>query len=440
MKDVDIKRRLYSIIPVGTLQMQEFLSLLNIRITTTEVETACVTCKYKPELLINSDFVNEYCKTDEHLFMLVMHELYHVILGHTTLFNRTSIIDNIAFDAVINAMLCRMFPSEEYVSFFIQTNASNSFPGCLLRPKSSDTPKEAIPLLDLLYESNTGTYFDAYQTIINFLKKNNKLGLYRLLGNHTSNETTNNPILKKMIEKMVERWPRPPQIITGRDMGGTLKQEKITYQQTDKEKKKLVRFLHKASIELGNIERNIKNNELVNVDITSFIPNYKDRTIVAKKLLIGDNLQYQNNSYAYNFVSFSKQKSHVYLDVSGSVIDDLKHFIPLLMKPYKNKECLLYTFSTEVCETTPKKIMDGELDTTGGTDINCIFEHLYSLKRHQIPKKIVIFTDGETGECSAYYQELINKYKTKIYVGLFGNRVTKEYLKNITNIFEEFNA
>ena len=44
-------------------------------------------------------FIDKYCKTDEHLFMLVMHELYHKILGHTTLFGKTTIIENIVFDA-----------------------------------------------------------------------------------------------------------------------------------------------------------------------------------------------------------------------------------------------------------------------------------------------------------------------------------------------------
>ena len=36
---------------------------------------------------------------DEHLFLLVMHELHHVLLGHTRLFPRASRAHNIAFDA-----------------------------------------------------------------------------------------------------------------------------------------------------------------------------------------------------------------------------------------------------------------------------------------------------------------------------------------------------
>lgn len=438
MKDNNIKRRLYSTIPTATLQMQEFISLLNIRLTKEETKTACVTCNYKPELIINSDFLDEYCKSDEHLFMLVMHELYHIILGHTTLFNRTSIIDNIVFDAVINAMLCRMFPSEEYVSFFKQINASNSFPSCLLRPKAEDTPKKMIPLLNLLYESNTGTYFDVYQSIIHFLKDNKHFQVFCLLGNHESNIAIENTLLKKMIEKMVEKWPRPPKIINGRDLGGSIKTEIIKYDFNNKEKKKMVHFLRKANIEASINEKNKSNTELIKTKITSFIPNYKDRTITAKKILIGNCLQYENDVYVNNPVRTSRCNTFVYLDVSGSVIESLKKFVPLLIKPYRKKECFIYTFSTKVIETTPSEIIDGKINTTGGTDINCIFEHLYSLKKSRIPKKIVIFTDGETGSCSSYYQDLINKYRTKIYVGLFGERTTQEYLRNITKEFEEF--
>jgi hypothetical protein len=45
-----------------------------------------------------------------------MHELHHVLLGHTKLFQRLSTADNIVFDAVINSLLCRMFPQPAYVA------------------------------------------------------------------------------------------------------------------------------------------------------------------------------------------------------------------------------------------------------------------------------------------------------------------------------------
>ena len=206
-----IKKRLFSVIPTSSLHMMEFLKLLNIRFTDTETASAAVTCTNRPELLLNKEFIETFCQTDEHLFMLVMHELYHIILGHTHLFKRHTELDNIAFDAVINAMLVRMFPGEEYVSFFTAINSDESFPGCLLRPIGKNTPKQFIRILENLYQSHTGTYFEVYECIVNELDDALKSGKikYVLLGNHSEDfDDANNPLLKKLIDKVIEKWPR----------------------------------------------------------------------------------------------------------------------------------------------------------------------------------------------------------------------------------------
>lgn len=66
--------------------------------------------------------------------MLVMHELHHVLLGHTTLFPRATPVQNFVFDAVINGIVCRMFPAKEHTGFFTDYYDTGSFPMCLLRP------------------------------------------------------------------------------------------------------------------------------------------------------------------------------------------------------------------------------------------------------------------------------------------------------------------
>ena len=93
-----------------------------------EIPTAAVTCEGRPRLLVNPDFVAERCARDEHLFLLVMHELWHVILAHTRLYPRATRAENIAFDAVINAGLWRQFPGVEYRGFFEALNPADSFP------------------------------------------------------------------------------------------------------------------------------------------------------------------------------------------------------------------------------------------------------------------------------------------------------------------------
>ena len=96
--------------------------------------TAAVTCRGRARMLVNPDFVAEHCVRDEHLFLLVMHELWHVLLGHTTLYARPTEAHNIAFDAIINAGLARQHPEAAYRGFFEALNPVDSFPGLLLRP------------------------------------------------------------------------------------------------------------------------------------------------------------------------------------------------------------------------------------------------------------------------------------------------------------------
>lgn len=91
-------------------------------------------CRLQPRLLVNPKFVALHADTTEKLLMLVMHELHHVLLGHTTLFPRATPVQNFVFDAVINGIVCRMFPAKEHTGFFTDYYDTGSFPMCLLRP------------------------------------------------------------------------------------------------------------------------------------------------------------------------------------------------------------------------------------------------------------------------------------------------------------------
>src|SRR6478752_6534653 len=97
----ELETRVLNAIPAGAFE-------------TDAVPTASVSCERRPVLRINPAFVTRHCRSDEHLFLLVMHELHHVLLGHTRLFRRASRAHNLAFDAVINAMLVLRFPAETY--------------------------------------------------------------------------------------------------------------------------------------------------------------------------------------------------------------------------------------------------------------------------------------------------------------------------------------
>ena len=442
MSDIDdIKRRLFSVIPTSSLHMMEFLKLMDIRFVEEETKSAAVTCTSRPELLLNKAFVDTYCKTDEHLFMLVMHELYHIILGHTHLFKRHTEIDNIAFDAVINAILCRMFPGEEYVSFFTSINSDESFPGCILRPIGKKTPIKYIPILKNLYYTNTGTYFEVYECITNELEEMLKNGQikYVLLGNHheDNNDDMNNPLLKKMLDKVISKWPREV-TANGRDLGGELEDKTINFAKAERiAQNKMKRLLRKSGVIQGNVSKRKISIQHVEEDATLVTPDYKDRTLLTKSIIYGQPLLYNSTLSNSKIVRDSNVQSLVYLDVSGSVVDDINHFAPLLLKPYKNKECLLFVFSTIVVPVSYQDFRKGKYKSTGGTSLDCIFEHYFSLPKKKQSKKVLILTDGQTGEVAEDYYQKIKQQKIEIYCGLFG-RYTKDDMSNITKYFEEF--
>ena len=115
---MNLSDRILDCFPSGSYALSGLLRLLDIEETTT-VPTAAVECKVQPKLLINPEFVALHAQTPEKLLMLVMHELHHILLGHTTLFTRMTAEQNFVFDAVINGIVCRMFPSPEHTAFFM---------------------------------------------------------------------------------------------------------------------------------------------------------------------------------------------------------------------------------------------------------------------------------------------------------------------------------
>ena len=440
MSDIrTIKDRLFSVIPTSSLHMTEFLKLMDIRFVEKETESAAVTCASRPELLLNKDFVETYCKTDEHLFMLVMHELYHIVLGHTHLFKRHTEIDNIAFDAVINAILCRMFPEEEYTSFFTSINSEECFPGCILRPIGNKTPIKYIPILKNLYYTDKGTYFEVYECISNELKEMLKRGVkYVLLGNHQdANDDMTNPLLKKMLDKVVSNWPREI-VVNGRDLGGELEDKTIEFAKTERiARNKMNRLLRKSGVIQGSVSKRIVSTQYVKEDATSVIPDYKDRSLLTKSIIYQQPLLYNSPLINKKIVRENNVQTLVYLDVSGSVVGHINRFAPLLLKPYKNKECTLFAFSTTVVPVTYQDFRKGKYESTGGTSLNCIFEHYFSLPKKKQTKKILILTDGETGSVNNEFYERIKREKIEVYCGLFGD-YRKDHMANITKYFEEF--
>ena len=119
--------RIYSSFPVAQSAFARLLHLLDIE-ATDSVPTAAVTLGDRSRLLLNPKFVAENCPADHDLVMLVLHELHHVALGHTRLFPRLTPAQNWAFDCVINAQLCRLYPEPHHTALFRRFYRADAMP------------------------------------------------------------------------------------------------------------------------------------------------------------------------------------------------------------------------------------------------------------------------------------------------------------------------
>ena len=136
--EAGLRERIYECLPAGRYALAGLLRLLDI-VETTAIPTAAVECAAEPRLRINPDFVAEHAATPEKLMMLVLHEVHHVLLGHTSLRPEPTLAANFVFDCVINALLCRMFPQPAYTALFCDLDRKST------RLNSSHIPLSRMP-------------------------------------------------------------------------------------------------------------------------------------------------------------------------------------------------------------------------------------------------------------------------------------------------------
>ena len=437
-----IVSRILDVIPPVSFEMTTFLSLFRVRFSD-KTETACVTCGDSPELLLNKDFVEAHCQTDEHLFMLVMHELYHVILGHTRLFPRSTEVRNLVFDAVINAILCSLFPKPEFTSFFTDYYPSDKMPFALLRPKGEGTPLVAESALNLLYGgSDTGTYHDVYEALLESgcVKEITVLlgggrgatalpvdGRARspsaphpiLLGSHDEEDDEMSPDMKELIHQIISKWPSPDRPLHGQDLGAEERERGF-----DAEADPAIRLrrgirclMRRAAIPGKKEVRRRSVREMV-CETATFLPDWHDRSHEAREVAFGDALIYSTTTRLQRPASRDNRQAFVYFDVSGSVAEQVPSVAQTLLPYCRGGLCTVHVFSTVVHLASARDLVARKFSSTGGTDINCVLKHILELPPRRRPRAAVIITDGFTGKPDATLAKRFRAAKKRLFVGL----------------------
>ena len=411
LSNEELRWRLFNVFPAHDLGLNRLLELLDICYDK-RVKTACVSMGIPPRMRFNPKFVEENCGSEEHLLMLLMHELYHIILGHTRLFKTSVDISNIAFDAVINSMLCRSFPGEEYISFFKGLYLDTGIEALLRPPDGWGEDEREIQwklegdLLQLhkgLYtEEGDVTYKDIYDDLLSNLLEARDIVL---IGDHQGKgmgylENNFSRSAFDALNGIVGKWPAHDPT-AGRDQGLTTIENLITI---EKPKMSLSRVIRSSISRLafagaGNVRRSGRR---MNDSLLPY-PTIPDRKAMVLRTMGSPTLFYKGR--VSGFENFRAGRVRVYVDVSGSMDEYLEQIFSVLVHLRSMLHQTVHAFSTEIHDHTHNDILEGRYNTTGGTDINCVAQHMIE---HGV-KRAAIITDGMVGELEESFKEKLPK-------------------------------
>ena len=450
-----ILSRLLSSMSAATFEMETFTKLAGI-VATRNIPTAAMECINRPRLLINPDFVEKHCKRDEHLFLLVMHELWHVMLAHTNLYPRITKAQNIAFDAIINAGLSRQFYQPEYCGFFESINPADQFPHLLLRPPSGwhhdpqypdIGPEGTKRVLKLLYPPMTAKGFDHrmpfYQEILDLIKQDMEErgefadGIPVLLGDHESDDDGGmvDEYLQDVMGKLMEQWPqKPPGMEDAGQGAGKLVEQQMPIKQSSHDARRVFANVLRKCLgkNPGPYERRIRA-EIPGIAGTNVLPNARDRLMHARRMLGTPGTLWNQPGTVKARVQQPRHRAHIYLDVSGSMGQIVPQLLGLILPYVASGKAELYQFSTKVEALSLKKLREGRLKTTGGTSIRCVIDHL--LKEAPTVKRALILTDGRTGRPRLDQTRQLESKKLRFHVVLPAESPYERDLKSIATSF-----
>ena len=438
-----IAERILDCFPSGSYALSALLRLLDI-VETDTVPTAAVECRAQPRLLVNPTFAATHAATPEKLLMLVMHELHHVLLGHTTLFPTATPVQNFVFDAVINGLICRMFPQRACLALFRDFYSADSFPACLLRPPpgwpgkptiapgiEAISPRVRARVLEVhlsLYSDGGATY-DEVAEILPRLLNGATLPDVPLLGGHGTESSAEgglehrSPVMFDIVRDIVERWPQPPDPIRGRSLADLLKTTAVQSQRSVSNRA-LLRGLIRTVARVGT-SGTFREPAIDNLNAPTPIRTFSRRTAVLQALghqpLLFDGLVPWRRRVE------AGERIHVYVDVSGSM-DVLKG--PLyraILDCEAHVHRIVHLFSTKVADITLDELRRGVCKSTGGTSISCVARHMHANRI----RRALIVTDGWVGKPRGRDREILSA--ASLAVAFFGSTTNRGDLAEFAN-------
>jgi len=440
-----IEERILECFPSASYALAALLRLLDI-VESDSVPTAAVECRIQPRLLINPGFAEKHAATPEQLLMLVMHELHHVLLGHTTLFETTTATDNFVFDCVINALISRMFPQPEHLRFLTGYYSDRAYPECLLRPPAKwngrsvttlprairELPPKRRDRVAELYRSlysEAGVTYEEVREVFPGLLDEDDVAAVPLVGGHGADGTTkgdfNNgsPVILDVVRSVVEEWPRPPEPIRGCSLAELLHEAEIAARRVPDNRALLRALLWRIG------DRGTRRQMRRMADDTAIaptpLPRFDRRSVVLRAL--GTRQLLYAGGTTLRRLTAAGEKVHVYVDVSGSM-DGIKGAVyGAVIDCREWVHPRIHLFSNRVCDASLAEIRKGIVRTSGGTDIACVAEHMVANK----VRRACIITDGWVGMPRGGHLETLAR--ARLGVAWIGDTINTHILSGVAN-------
>lgn len=424
-----LKKRIVKAVPPGTMYLEALMKIAGYE-WTREMESAGITCDAAPTFVFNPEFLDRYCILDTDLRMLILHELHHILYGHHVLCGDMTPAKNVAFDAVVNARLCRALKDTVHADFFRNTYREGGFPEYLLCPPPGwpgetdehERKQECLRLLKTmdmksatkvvrlrrrLYESGSDV---GYEEVLELLQELGLTKTPRLLGNHvpraagkTDYNTVTYPFLldtARAVHALLNEAERKNGGGNGAGCNGELFNIPVTVANP---RRPFLNALRKVLIRAGVYRqhastRSVRRPAPTERETVSVIPDWRDRTLPARSALLNSPpLLYRSPAADRKPAWTPVGEAHVYLDVSGSMAGDLPWIAGALRPLEKNGYCRIFLFSTKVVPLPQGQLGNGRIASTGGTDIRCVLAHLTELPPAKRPRHAVVVTDGFFG-------------------------------------------
>ena len=384
---------------------------------TASCPTACITKDGR--LQINPEFVSTHISSEQDLVCILLHELMHPMFGHFVY--APGELENIGADMVINATITHVFAEASgNGALFRRFYKPRGIEGLLRAGSQMHDSRYAD-----LYESFYGPYRHSGVTLstgeviqtLKILTPTIQMNAIVLLGGHSELSGKDNGMgsLNGLAAEVLCEIAEDLKQASKRSRGQRAGINEALYDlflevlksHLSIKRVLLAKFATKQKVD------NFKSFGQRTRTTTSPIPlNPSKRDLVLLSAGVVP-FHYHNHTQA---VTTQQRGLAVYLDVSGSVNQHLPEIIGLLQS-LKNELKTVFLFSNKVIEVPFQTLLSGKLQTTYGTDFNCIASSI--LERGY--DKAVILTDGYAG-LSEDLSKQLHRVHTRTLTVLFGGK------------------